>query len=342
MYSTTRLVITSLVTISLLTSGVLTIRANSRQDLETPFEKWLESFISEARERGYSSGFLENTLGDLKPLERVIRSDQTQAEFTMDFNRYYQTRVTPTVIERGRRLKQQHRKLLDRIAETFDVPPRFILAIWGMESRYGQSQGRTPVFQALATLAWEPRRAKFFRTQLFDALAIAASSDVETEWMLGSWAGAMGQPQFMPSSYLQYAVDFDGDGKRNIWDSTADVLASIARYLQEHGWRNGRTWGREVIVPSATQARLPEIIGQRSQGCSAKRNMTQRLPLSQWHELGVRRLNGNHLPKVTIDASLVETESNAFLVYGNYDTLLSYNCAHYYALSVGLLADRLN
>ena len=211
-----------------------------------------------------------------------------------------------------------------------------------MESRYGQVQGKTPVFQALATLAWEPRRAKFFRTQLFDALAIAASSDVETNWMLGSWAGAMGQPQFMPSSYLQYAVDFDGDGKRNIWNSTADVLASIARYLQEHGWKNGRTWGRPVIVPSATQDQLPEIVSQRSQGCSAKRNMTQRLPLDRWHELGVRRLDGNVLPKVAIDASLVEAESNTFLVYGNYDTLLSYNCAHYYALSVGLLADQLN
>ena len=342
MYSTTRLVIISLVTIALLTSGVLTIRANNRQDLETPFEQWLESFISEARERGYSSGFLESTLGDLKPLERVIRSDRTQAELTLDFNRYYQTRVTPTVIERGRKLKQQHRKLLDRVAETFGVPPRFILAIWGMESRYGQVQGKTPVFQALATLAWEPRRAKFFRTQLFDALAIAASHDVETGWMLGSWAGAMGQPQFMPSSYLQYAVDFDGDGKRNIWNSTADVLASIAHYLQEHGWKNGRTWGRPVIVPSATQAQLPEIVSQRSTGCSAKRNMTQRLPLNQWHALGVRRLDGNVLPKVTIDASLVEAESNTFLVYGNYDTLLSYNCAHYYALSVGLLADQLN
>ena len=342
MYSTTRLVITSLVTIALLTSGVLTIRANNRQNLETPFEQWLESFISEARERGYSSSFLESTLGDLKPLQRVIRSDRTQAELTLDFNRYYQTRVTPSVIERGRKLKQQHRKLLDRVAETFGVPPRFILAIWGMESRYGQVQGKTPVFQALATLAWEPRRAKFFRTQLFDALAIAASSDVETNWMLGSWAGAMGQPQFMPSSYLQYAVDFDGDGKRNIWNSTADVLASIARYLQEHGWKNGRTWGRPVIVPSATQDQLPEIVSQRSQGCSAKRNMTQRLPLDRWHELGVRRLDGNVLPKVAIDAGLVEAESNTFLVYGNYDTLLSYNCAHYYALSVGLLADQLN
>ena len=166
---------------------------------------------------------------------------------------------------------------------------RFVVAIWGMESRYGRITGRTPVFQALATLAWEPRRAAFFRGELFDALSMVARGHIEASSMTGSWAGAMGQTQFMPSSYLKYGVDFDRDGRRDIWRTTGDALASIANYLKGFGWDDDETWGREVQVPAAARAAHHGRDPRRTEGCYAIRNMTERVPLDRWRELGVTR-----------------------------------------------------
>jgi membrane-bound lytic murein transglycosylase B len=159
--------------------------------------------------------------------------------------------------------------------------------------------------------------------------------------MTGSWAGAMRHPQFMPSSYLKFAQDFDGDGRRDIWASQGDVLASIANYLKEYDWNDEETWGREVRISDAARARIAEETEKRTDGCFAMRNMTERKPLNEWQELGVRLVNGRPLPRSSIDAGLVQTDERTFLVYNNYDALLRYNCAHYYALSVALLADQL-
>jgi membrane-bound lytic murein transglycosylase B len=222
------------------------------------------------------------------------------------------------------------------------VPRRIALAIWGIESRYGRNTGRTPVFQALATLAWEPRRSQFFRGQLFDALTMVARGHTDIDTMKGSWAGAMGQTQFMPSSYLEYAVDEDGDGRRDIWGSTPDVLGSIANYLKGHGWSREETWGREVRINAATRARIDTAaIPRRESGCYAMRDMSERRPLGEWRRLGVRRVDGAALPRAEIDAGLVDVGDRSFLVYQNYDALLRYNCAHHYALSVAMLAERL-
>jgi membrane-bound lytic murein transglycosylase B len=201
--------------------------------------------------------------------------------------------------------------------------------------------GNTPVFRALATLAWEPRRSAFFRGELFDALTMAQRGYIEPASMTGSWAGAMGQAQFMPSSYLKYAVDHDGDGRRDIWRSTADALASVANYLKGYGWNGDRTWGREVRVPEAARERVAAGVNTRADGCSAMRTMTERVPLARWQELGVRRVDGGALPRVEVDAALVNVGERSFLVYPNYDALLHYNCAHNYALTVATLADRL-
>jgi membrane-bound lytic murein transglycosylase B len=190
-------------------------------------------------------------------------------------------------------------------------------------------------------LAWEGRRGAFFRSELLDALEIVDRGYIGLEQLRGSWAGAMGQPQFMPSSYLKWAQDFDGDGHRDIWRSQADVFASIANYLKEHGWSPDFTWGREVRLPDSGLDALRSTVGMREEGCRAERELTNRLPLVKWHALGVRSATGGVLPKVELDASLLHTGKRAYLVYPNYEALLEYNCAHSYALAVALLADRI-
>jgi len=311
--------------------------------VDTPesFPAFLDKLVAEARARGYADELVRETLRPLEPLPRVIQSDRTQAELNPGFGRYLSSRLTPAMIKRGKELSRTHRTLLSRIETRLDVQRRFLVSIWGIESRYGRLTGRTPVFQALATLAWEPRRAAYFRDELFNALTMVQRGHIDAGTMTGSWAGAMGQAQFMPSSYLKYAVDFDDDGRRDIWKSTPDALASIASYLKGFGWDDDQTWGREVKVSTAVRARIDEAIPQRTAGCYAERNMTERRPLTEWRALGVTLVNGQPLPRADMPAGLVDVGERKFLVYPNYDAILAYNCAHYYALSVALLADRL-
>ena len=305
-----------------------------------PFEQWLQALIGEARERGYTEELINSTLVGVTPIARVVERDSAQAEFTITLDRYFRTRITPRVVRVGREQATRQRALLGRIQTSYGVSPSILLAIWGLESHYGQFTGAYPVFQALATLAFEPRRAEFFRGELFNALAIVSGGYIDAKTMTGSWAGAMGQPQFMPSSYLKHAVDFDNDGLRDIWHSNADTLASIASYLKDAGWERGLTWGREVTVSARARERIADI-PMRDVGCSAKRRMTERRPLPIWSESGVRLKTGRPLPASDLPASLVEVDGRSFLVYPNYETILDYNCAHLYALSVGMLADRL-
>jgi len=306
-----------------------------------PFDEWLQALIEEARARGFSNEIVDETLKGLEPLPRVIERDRSQAELRPGFNRYSASHLTPAMVTRGRDLARENAEILQRVETDYEVQRRFVLAIWGMESRYGRLTGRTPVFQALATLAWEPRRSAYFRGELFDALSMVASGHIEPEAMTGSWAGAMGQAQFMPSNYLKYAVDFNRDGRTDIWKSTGDALASIANYLKGFGWNDKETWGREVKVPASARAKIAESVPRRTEGCYAIRNMTTRVPLNRWRTLGVTRLDGGPLPDVDVQAGLVDVGERTFLVYPNYDAILGYNCAHYYALTVALLADRL-
>ena len=306
-----------------------------------PFEQWLEELVEEARSRGFSEDLVKDTLAELEPLPRVITRDRAQAELNPGFKRYFSNHVSALIVRRGRELSAEHEALLGQIEDTFAVQRRFVLAIWGMESRYGRNTGRTPVFQALATLAWEPRRSAFFRGELFDALSMVKLGHIDAPSMTGSWAGAMGQTQFMPSSYLKYAVDFDGNGRRDIWRTTGDALASIANYLKSFGWNGEETWGREVRVPATARARIEAEVPRRTEGCYAIRNMTTRVPLARWRALGVTEVDGRPLPKADVEAGLVIVGERTFLAYPNYDAILGYNCAHYYALTVALLADRL-
>jgi membrane-bound lytic murein transglycosylase B len=216
-----------------------------------------------------------------------------------------------------------------------------LVSVWGLESTFGRFTGTYPTVAALATLAYDPRRSALFRRELFEALTILDRGVITLDEMRGSWAGAMGQPQFMPSSYLRYAVDFDADGRADIWKSEADVFASIANYLDTVGWEPDERWGREVRISQAVMDRIDRDVPMRTSGCSAVRQMTVARPVTAWATLGVLMTNGRPLPRATLDASLVRGEKRHFLVYRNYLTILDYNCSHAYAVAVGLLADRL-
>ena len=305
-----------------------------------PFDTWLAEVRAEALTRGIRTEIIETALGNLQPVDQILERDRTQAEFVLDLDAYLKRRLTKPTLKTAERLYAQHRELLQKIGETYSVPPQIIVAIWGLESNFGRFSGVRPTIATLATLAYDPRRAPLFRGELFSALEIVNRGDIELERLKGSWAGALGQPQFMPSSYLQYAQDFDGDGRRDIWASQGDVFASIAYYLQQHGWASGQLWGREVLVPAAVREQV-DAVPRRPEGCRAEQLMTIPMPLDDWKKLGVTSAAGKPLPNATVLASLVPAGSRYFLVYRNYETLLDYNCAHSYALSIALLSDRL-
>jgi len=310
---------------------------------QQPFAEWLAALRQEAIARGITAKTVEAVLSNVEPLVVVVERDRTQAELTLTFDQYVKRRLTATFVATGLKMARQHKALLRQISAKYGVGGGTLVAIWGMESNYGRFSGTWPTIAALATLAYDPHRPALFRNELFAALEILDRQEVRLDALKGSWAGAMGQPQFMPSSYLRYAVDFDGDGHRDIWTSTGDVFASIANYLKEHGWTAGVRWGREVMVADdAAAARLAGSVPLRVMGsCQAIRQMTESRPIGDWRTLGVTQLDGKPLPGNALDGSLVRVDARTFLVYGNYEALLGYNCAQAYALSVGLLADRI-
>lgn len=309
------------------------------------FNEFLEGVRKEAVEKGIKQDVIARALTGVEPVARILERDRNQAEFKLNFATYRDRVITPANIERGRRLREQHRELLAQVSQRYGVQPRFILAIWGIETRYGGVKADVPLFNSLATLAYDRRRSTYFRNELFAALQMLDRGYIDYNTLKGSWAGAMGQPQFMPSSYLAYAEDFDGDGRRDIWNNQGDVFASIANYLAKHGWSSAQTWGREVTLPAGLQSRLGEFARQGKSGCRAIDGMTEDKPLTEWARLGVRRADGGELPKVPLGAALVQPDGAggpSFLVYANYRSVLRYNCAHHYALTVSLLADRID
>ena len=246
----------------------------------------------------------------------------------MTWAQYRALLITDQRIVNGRTAFQQNRALLDRVRDRYAVGPGVIVGIWGLESSFGGGMGDFHVVEALATLAWEGRRASFFRGELIAALRILDHGDVTPGRMLGSYAGAMGQPQFMPSSYLRYAVDFDADGRRDIWTSRPDVLGSIANYLANSGWRSGENWGQSVTLPANFDASLAGRDNRRAIG--------------DWTRLGVRAADGRALARADVPAAVVLPDGaggDAFLVYANFAAIRRYNPSDYYALVVGLLGD---
>lgn len=304
------------------------------------FATWLAALRAEALARGISPATVDRALADVKEPEPVIVArDRAQPEQVQSLDRYVAQRVAPHVRRSAQAHATKHADVLARVSARFGVPRGILVAIWGLESNFGRFTGVRPVIASLATLAYDPRRASLFRQELFEALTIVDQRQMAPDQLKGSWAGAMGQPQFMPSSYLKHAVDFDGDGTANIWTSEADVFASIANYLQHAGWVPGERWGREVRLSTAALARIEAEVPMRRVGCRAVREMTEARPLADWVRLGAVQVNGARLPAAHLEASLVRGLSRHFLVYRNYDALIDYNCAHSYAISAGLLSD---
>jgi membrane-bound lytic murein transglycosylase B len=311
-------------------------------DTRPSFADWLEGVRSEALTRGVRQEVVDQALSGIdEPLPVVIERDRTQAETVLPLETYISQRLTKRLVRTGHQMVARHKATLVEISKTYGVPAHIIAGVWGIESNFGRFTGVRPTVPALATLAWDPRRSTFFRNELFSALEILNRGDIEPARLRGSWAGAMGQPQFMPSSYLEYAEDYDGDGRRDIWGTPADIFASVANYLKGHGWIAGQIWGREVKLSKEAASRVASSVARRAGSCQATRDMTVALPLADWQGLGVRTINGSALPDVDLNASLVTGATRQFLVYRNYDALLRYNCAHAYALTVALLSDRL-
>lgn len=311
--------------ILLISEGVL-----AQQPSHPDFASWLVGLRAEALDQGISSKTFDSAFADVVPLERVLELDRKQPEFTLTFSQYLGKVISRQRIQRGRDRIWEQRQLLQRIARQYGVQPRFIVALWGIETSYGKLTGGFSVINALATLAYDGRRSEFFRQELLNALKILEQGHTTVERMSGSWAGAMGQCQFMPSSFVQYAVDANNDGRSDIWNSIEDVLSSIANYLSQSGWNDKITWGRKVRLPAGFDSSL---IG-----------LETRKYLSDWQALGLRRDNGNDLPKVHIEASVLQPDgpgTDAFLVYDNFNILLKWNRSHSFALSVGHLSDML-
>ena len=291
-----------------------------------------QSFLDEVRVRarllGLSSSTINNALSLTEPNTRVLALDRHQAEFMLTWSQYRQRTLSERKIQGGQLAYRQNLSLLESIARQDGTDPGTICGIWGLESSYGHQSGLFNVVDALATLAFDGRRARFFTSELLDALQILEAGDVSSGSMLGSYAGAMGQPQFMPSSYLRYAVDYNGDGRRDIWTTNADVLASISNYLKLNGWIAGEPWGQPVSLPSSLDASMIGTAVRRS--------------LDTWMRMGVRRADGRMFSRTDVVGSVLSPSGlagEAFIVYNNFDVIKRYNPSDYYSLAVGLLGN---
>ena len=307
------------------------VEKNRTHFVKPSFATWLEGLKTEAQQEWkIRSDVLKRALEDVELLPCVLERDTKQPEKTTTFQTYLAKTVTDTHIASGRKRMMIHRKLLHTISTLYGVQESFIVALWGIETHFGLMTGNFLVVNALATLAYNSRRSTYFRQELLTALTILDRGHITPERMRGSWAGAMGQNQFMPSSFLRFAQDHDGDGSRDIWSTEADIFASTAHYLATSGWKGGQNWGQAVRLPEGFNCTLAMQTARRS--------------LNEWTALGVIKADGHSLPNGSFLARLAlpdgKTES-AVLLFDNYDVILKWNHSNFFALAVGYLADKL-
>ena len=291
-------------------------------------DSWLQGVKQEASAKGISANTVNAALRNFKPNEKIIRLDRKQPEGSLSFAQYMERVVPTSRINQGRRMYQQNRALLDKIGAQYGVQPKFIVALWGIETNYGGNTGGFRIIPALATLAYDGRRAEFFRKEMMQALQIVDGGHIPLSSFKGSWAGAMGQSQFMPSSFFAYAQDYNGDGRKDIWETKSDVFASIANYLSKSGWNDDETWGRKIRLPTGFNTKL------------ASRKIKK--PLAEWSRMGVRKADGSALPNVDVMASVVypgKEGEESYITYKNYDVIMKWNRSTYFATAVGTLAD---
>ena len=301
-----------------------TVSANSAD-----FATWLVTLRQEAQARGIAANTLDAAFADIRLIPRVLELDRNQPEFKLSFRQYMNRVAPPKRIDKGRKKFAENKDLLVAVGNRYKVQPRFVVALWGIETDFGRVSGGFKVIPALTTLAFDGRRSRYFRGELMHALSIIDDGHITADKMMGSWAGAMGQSQFMPSSFVHHAVDFDGDGRRDIWTTKADVFASAANYLARSGWRDDQTWGRQVRLPAGFDL--------------ASAGLKRRKRLGEWQGLGLRRADGGDLPARQLRAALVlptaDAAKPAFLVYDNFHAILKWNRSNFFALAVGHLAD---
>ena len=302
------------------------------------FKDYLASVREKAIDAGISEALVNQEFFQLKPDPRVLELDKKQPEFVQTTEEYLKLRLSDKRISEGKRLLRLYKNELLAVERSYQVDANYIVAFWGLETNFGRYQGKYSVIRSLATLGYDPRRNIFFTRELISALKILDEGHVKSNAFVGAWAGAMGQSQFMPSSFFGYAQDFDGDGKKDIWSSELDVFASIANYLRKNGWSYSDLWGKRVIVSNEIYDRFPPTSEQ--SGCRAMKNHSIKRPLSDWVNVGIDpgRLSED---KNYALLRLSDSSEQTYLVGRNFETILQYNCANKYAVSVGLLADQL-
>jgi membrane-bound lytic murein transglycosylase B len=296
------------------------------------FEQYVADLKSQAIEQGYTINFVDQVFVGVSYREKTVTADKNQPETKLTLDKYLATRVPDWKVKKAIDLMSKHQVLLDQVEKQFGVQKRFIVALWGNESNFGNIMGTHSVINSLVTLAYEGRREVLFKKQLFAALKILHQGHIDLEQFVGSWAGAMGQSQFMPTSFLDYAIDFDDDGRKDIWNNEAEVFASIANFLQSEGWSEQLTWGRQVQVPVDFDFSLAGL-----------KPSSKRL-LSVWQAMQVRRFDGGDLPDLPIKGSLIAPDGKdgrIYLVYDNFHTLMKWNRSSYFGVSVSYLSDRI-
>ena len=301
---------------------------------ELDYPVWLEKFKIRAEKSGISKKTINETLNQVKIIPRVIELDRNQPEFTLTLSQYLNNVVSKKRTQKGISKIRENWILLENLSKKYKVQPRFIIALWGIETDYGRISGGFPVIDSLVTLAYDGRRGRYFSKELLNALKIIDEGHISYEEMVGSWAGAMGQTQFMPSSFLSYAEDYNNDGKKDIWKTKEDALASAANYLSKLKWDNNETWGREVIINDNFYLTDEEL------------TLKNKKKINEWQALGVRRIDGTDLPKKNIEGYLIKINDNNktryFLVYKNFKKILKWNTSNYFAIAVGILSDSIS
>ena len=294
------------------------------------FLKCKINLVERANKAGFSSYITQTVIGNISPIERVIALDKKQPEFTQTFEQYIKARVTDYHVRVGKQKLKQNEKLFDSLEDKYGVPRQYLVSFWGLETVFGKHKGKMSVLNSLATLACDERRSEFFTLELLNLFTLIESKKVSVEQLQGSWAGAMGHMQFMPTAFLKYAIDGDNDGKVDIWKSEVDALTTAANYLNRIDWQAKERWGREIKLPE--NFAFDKIV------------FDQYYPLSYFKELGVKKTNNQSLSSYDIQAELYLPSGHkgpAFLLYPNFNVIMTWNLSKSYALSVGLLANKL-
>jgi len=315
---------------------------------EAEWNNWLEDVKNEALNNGISIQTINLYLSDVKPQKKIILRDRCQPESTITLNEYLYYRVDKSRIIAGKNILIKYEDLLSEISNHFGIQPRFIIAVLGMESFYGRNQGKIDTITAVTTLAFDRRRSNFYRKQLFAALKILDDNLVPSGKLVGSWGGAVGMTQMIPTTFIESAYDWDGGGI-DIWNSYADAFASTANYLtsiDKNPWSLDSTWGREVLPPENIKNLYSSLKQKNPKGCGAVKRRSISKSLPEWSQLGFKTVKYTKLPqRFDLEARLVAPdgiEGRMFLVYPNYKNILYYNCSSYYAISIGLLSDEIN